>query len=351
MPPTQGWAYLLVRKAQASTQKEAPMMQMIRRTMRRRPVTWFFAISFALNVGVIATLLLSGAGAKLEAAVQTVWGGQQRTDFISAFRLAMEAPQAIPGIGLSILQPLTPDIAAFAVAGLAFGLGGTGGVGALLRRYRFWSKDVGWRRGAPAWGLMLLTFLAMSLATAGLNYVFAPPGSFGWVNTPILSWTFPLALLASIFLDVGGITEETGWRGFALPMLQNRMTPLAATLVVGLMWGVWHFPARPDILVGTYGLWGGALLLAILVVRLLFLSVVMTYFYNRVGGSTLIAISMHGLHNDSVFLQGRINVDGLGPYLTSELTLLAPILVAACILLFVGGRSLGLGKAADRATA
>ena len=99
----------------------------------------------------------------------------------------------------------------------------------------------------------------MSLATAGLNYMFAPPGSFEWVNTPILSWSFPLALLASIFLDIGGVTEETGWRGFALPLLQARMTPLAATLIVGLMWGVWHFPARPDILTGAYGLWGGAL--------------------------------------------------------------------------------------------
>jgi membrane protease YdiL (CAAX protease family) len=196
---------------------------------------------------------------------------------------------------------------------------------------------------------MFFTFLAMSLATAGLNYLFAPAGSFEWVDTPILSWSFPLALLASIFLDIGGVTEETGWRGFALPMLQDRMTPLAATLIVGLMWGVWHFLARPDILAGAYGLWGGTLLLAILLLRFLFLSVVMTFFYNRVGGSTLIAISMHGLHNDSVFLQGRINAEGLLPYVISELTLLLPILVVACILLFVSGRRLGLekGRVAD----
>src|ERR687890_2422098 len=100
--------------------------------MRRNPVGWFFAIAMAAEILVISALLFSGALAQLEAAIETVWGGAQRTDFVSAFRLAMEAPQAIPGIGLSILQPLTPDIAAFAVAGLAFGLGGTGGVGALL---------------------------------------------------------------------------------------------------------------------------------------------------------------------------------------------------------------------------
>ena len=140
----------------------------------------------------------------------------------------------------------------------------------------------------------------------GSNYLFAPPGSFEWVNTPILSWSFPLALLASIFLDIGGITEETGWRGFALPLLQARMTPLAATVLVGAYVGRVALPREARHPSGAYGLWGGALLLAILLFRFLVLSVVMTYFYNRVGGSTLIAIAMHGLHNDSVFLQGRI---------------------------------------------
>lgn len=315
-------------------------MQGIRASMKRRPVAWFFALSLAIEIVVVAIFLVSGAAGKLEAAIEASGLGD-RTDFISAFRLVLLEPESALGVFLSILQPLSPDIAAFAVAALAFGLAG---VVTVIRRYRFWSRDVGWRRGLRVWGLMLFTFLAMSLATAGLNYLLTPTGSFEWVNTPILSWAFPLALLASIFLDIGGVTEETGWRGFALPLLQSRMTPLAATLLVGLMWGVWHFPARPDILAGEYGLWGGMLLLAILVFRFVILSIVMTYFYNKVGGSTLIAIAMHGLHNDSVFLQGRINAEGLVPYVISELTLLAPILVVAGILLIISGRWLGLDK-------
>ncbi len=315
-------------------------MYRIRASMKRHPVAWFFALSLAIEIAVVALFLSSGAAGKLEAAIEASGLGY-RTDFISAFRLVLLEPESTLGVFLSVLQPLSPDIAAFAVAALAFGLGG---VVTLIRRYRFWSRDVGWRRGVRVWGLMLFTFLAMSLATAGLNYLLAPSGSFEWVNTPILSWAFPLALLASIFLDIGGVTEETGWRGFALPLLQARMTPLAATLIVGVMWGVWHFPARPDILAGEYGLWGGTLLLSILVFRFVILSIVMTYFYNRVGGSTIIAIAMHGLHNDSVFLQGRINAEGLAPYVVSELTLLAPILVVACVLLLVSGRWLGLER-------
>jgi membrane protease YdiL (CAAX protease family) len=316
-------------------------MQKVRDRMGRRPVAWFFAISLGIELVVVAIFLSSGA-AKLEAAIRAT-GLEGRTDFVSAVRLVVLEPRSSLGVFLSVLQPLSPDVAAFVVAALAFGLGG---LVALVRRYRFWSRDVGWRKGLRVWVLMLLSFLAMSFATAGLNYLFAPPWSFKWVNAPILSWSFALVLLASIFLDIGGVTEETGWRGFALPLLQARMTPLAATLIVGLMWGVWQFPARPDILAGTYGLWGGALLLTILVVRFVFLSVVMTYFYNRVGGSTRIAISMHGLHNDSVFLQGRIHADGLRPYVISELTLLAPIVVAACIILLLTGSNLGFGKKA-----
>ncbi|HEX7170196.1 MAG TPA: hypothetical protein VF206_05145, partial [Rubrobacter sp.] len=200
-------------------------VQSLRDNMRRRPVSWFFAISLAIELAVVATFLSSGAARKLEAAIRAS-GLEERTDFVSAGRLVVLEPQSWLGVFLSILQPLSPDIAAFVVAALAFGLGG---VVVLVRRYRFWSAGVGWRKGLRVWGLMLITFLAMSLGTAGLNRMFAPQGRFEWVNTPVFSWWFPLALLASIFLDIGGVTEETGWRGSALPLLQARMTPLAAT--------------------------------------------------------------------------------------------------------------------------
>ncbi len=306
--------------------------------MKRRPVAWFFWISLAVNVAVIAVFLVSGAAGVLEAAMKTT-GLTGRTDFVSAFRLAVEAPRAIPGITLSILQPLSPDIAAFVVAAVAFGLVG---VGRLVRGYRFWGPGVGWRRGFRVWGLMLLVFfVAMPLATAGLGAMFMPEGTWEWGGHAV-SWDLLPALFVALFLDIGGVTEETGWRGFALPVLQARMTPLAATLIVGVLWGVWHFPARPDILLGAYGLGGGAALLGILVVRFVFLSVVMTYFYNRAGGSTLIAIAMHGLHNNPVLFSGRIVSDTTASYVISELALLAPILAVAVGLLVLTGSNLGL---------
>lgn len=43
-------------------------------------------------------------------------------------------------------------------------------------------------------------------------------------------------------LFLGGALEEPGWRGFGLPELQARYSPLRATLILGLVWGVWHVP-------------------------------------------------------------------------------------------------------------
>jgi membrane protease YdiL (CAAX protease family) len=53
----------------------------------------------------------------------------------------------------------------------------------------------------------------------------------------------PAYLSTFVFvLFLGGALEEPGWRGFGLPVLQERYSPLRATLILGLVWGVWHIP-------------------------------------------------------------------------------------------------------------
>lgn len=313
-------------------------MSGLKERMKRRPVAWFFGLSMAIAVAVIPLFLIIGADAKISAALEES-GIPRRTDFVTIFRLAIAEPQAIPGLALSVAQPFSPDLAAFAVAAVAFG---TVGVRRILLGYRFWSGEVGRRRGLKAWGAMVLVFVSMSFATAGLHALFMPEGTWGWDPGEIFSWGLPLMLLVALFLDVGAVSEETGWRGFALPILQDRMTPLAASLVLGAMWAVWHFPVKFDNL--FYGLQGALALYGLLVVRFVFLSIVVTYFYNRTGGSTLIAVAMHGLHNDAVGFMGSITGQGLRPYLISEIDLLVPIVAVAVSLFFLSGRRLGLTK-------
>ncbi len=58
------------------------------------------------------------------------------------------------------------------------------------------------------------------------------------VSAPFLLFTTP-----NIFVDPGPWGEETGWRGFALPRLLTRFSPLTSALILGVIWGVWHTPA------------------------------------------------------------------------------------------------------------
>jgi hypothetical protein len=88
-----------------------------------------------------------------------------------------------------------------------------------------------------------------------------------------------------LFLDIAPWGEEFGWRGFALPRLLERMTPLAATLVLAMAWIVWHVPAF--FLTGIMAVrWEGFFWWAL---GTMALSLVMTVLYLRANFSLLVA--------------------------------------------------------------
>jgi len=108
------------------------------------------------------------------------------------------------------------------------------------------------------------------------------------------------------------------------------MGPLVGTMWLGVLWSLWHIPAKPDLLLNgpTYFVFGFGIFTA----RLIGLSLIMAFFFNRVGGSIMIAIAMHGLHNDSVGLQGQLLSDSNRVFYVSELALLLPIAAVAAVI-------------------
>ena len=106
----------------------------------------------------------------------------------------------------------------------------------------------------------------------------------------------PLLTLPGGFLSVflwGGGNEELGWRGFALPHLQERYTPLRASLMIGVVWTLWHAP--PGII--ELGLMPWALDLPFYMVTVTGISIVATWLYNKSGGSVLLAMVFHASVN------------------------------------------------------
>jgi membrane protease YdiL (CAAX protease family) len=106
-----------------------------------------------------------------------------------------------------------------------------------------------------------------------------------------------LTLFVATFLVatlIGGGQEEFGWRGFALPRLQDSYSALTASLAIGVVWAVWHLPVF--MLGAPRNQSGNFLLYTVLVIGL---SILLTWQYNSTGGSVLLAMFLHGGINAS----------------------------------------------------
>lgn len=276
-------------------------------------------------MAIIPVFYFSGADEGLKSALEKS-GIPFKADLVTAFRVVLAAPEAFLGVLLAITQVAAVDIAVFIVAKISYG---KQGINNLKARFRLWKKDIPQQRALKIWGNCIVLFSLINLAAAGLNKLMFPD-FFVWdVNlSPI---QFLLSFAITLFLDVGGLFEENGWRGFALPLLLQRFSPLKATIILGLLWGLWHFPVKYD-LFSAFGLAGGLLYLSIFTLRLTFVSILMTYFWNRLGQTTLIAIAMHGLINDSIGLGGRVESENFVPQLFTEINLLVPTAIVALLI-------------------
>ena len=146
-----------------------------------------------------------------------------------------------------------------------------------------------WRVGGRWYAVALLTapFLAMavSLALSLLSPEFLPAIFMTNDKAPLLLSGLAAGLIVGIF-------EELGWTGFVIPRIRRRYGVLSTGLLVGVLWGAWHFIMfwEPDSFSGAFPF---ALLLAKLFSWLPAYRVLMVWAYDRTG-SLLVAMLMHG---------------------------------------------------------
>jgi len=127
---------------------------------------------------------------------------------------------------LFILAVYAPAIAAFIVVTYNSGLGG-------LRRY--FARLLLWRCSLAWYAFLIIGIPILFFAGSALKgNLFEEPFPFSSFHSLILA----LALTMVI-----GPVEEFGWRGLALPLLQRRLAPIWAGLILGVIWGFWHLPA------------------------------------------------------------------------------------------------------------
>ena len=153
--------------------------------------------------------------------------------------------------------------------------GGLPGVKDLVRRCALYRVPFGW------WLYALLLALAVHVV-ATLIYG-ATHGRVGPVRPLALFQQWWLLYVFAFALLQGPLAEEIGWRGFLLPKLLNNYSPLVASVILGIVWAVWHVDA----------LLAPISTLALFAASAVALSILMTLLFLHTRGSVLLAIVMH----------------------------------------------------------
>lgn len=203
-------------------------------------------------------------------------------------------PLALQGLGwitgipnqLHFLGAFGPLLSAFVVTISTEGFPGLKRWSAQLTHWK-----TGWKWWLPTALSPGLVF-SMTCVLLGLfSGDWRPINRFGFVSEiPTIPWYLGWLLMLGTF----GLGEEAGWRGFALPRLQQKYDARISSLFLGLVWAFWHFP------VFFYGYPASLLGIGIFLVSILSGSAFLTWLYNTTVGSVLAAAIWHGTYNAAV---------------------------------------------------
>ena len=219
----------------------------IRHLVSRAPVIAFATLAFALSWAIWSPIV---------AASCTNWGARSWFLYYAGV--------------------LGPTIAAF----LCGAAGAPATPRLIVRRLARWKVHLAWYAVA-----IFLPFVVRSLAIAAITT---------WQNDPgtlVLRPAGSIARIAVLMMVLVPL-EEVGWRGYALPILQRQYPPLASSVILGGIWGLWHLPLAWAC-VGyqqssdpwPYMVWFLATIIPV--------SCLMTWLFNHTGESVLVASLFH----------------------------------------------------------
>ena len=208
-----------------------------------------------------------------------------------------------------------------------------------LERRDFWRRVFRWPSGKTTVALagMLILPVNVFISFGLASYLHGEPVNLSYATRILTDWR---TLLVFLFVELtfGAISEELGWRGYALDELQSSWSALKSSLVLGLVWAFWHTPVF--LIPGTSqyamgGLCSWSYILFIMSVTLG--SVIHTWAYNNTGRSILVGgVLMHFTQNAAtIFLGGIFDEFTFPPaYWPIQLTITA--IVAGTLILVYG---------------
>jgi len=214
----------------------------------------------------------------------------QRHPLVTFFVLAFAISWCLLPFGTFL--PPGPLVAALVVISATQGVAGLKRLGSRLIRWR-----VGWRWYAAAVGVPI----AMAFTSIGANMGLGAP-SPSWDQYSAWYSVFMVFGLNMVMPLFGPLGEEPGFRGFALPALQSRRSPLMASAILAALVVAWHVPL---VLIPSFDL-APIELVATVAVTFWY-----TWLFNHTGGSILLTLVAHSA-------EGVVNTHDLWPNGVSE---------------------------------
>jgi membrane protease YdiL (CAAX protease family) len=270
-------------------------MTAIKNSIKRKPVLTYFILTIIFTWGCMAMAVYPGGFPISEAQLET------------------------SGALVYVAMLVGPSGAGLLLTGL---IDGRKGYRQLLSRLIHWRVGAGWYALALLTAPMMIVVLLSGLSLVSAEFQPALLAADGKTALVLSSVVAGLAV---------GLFEEIGWTGFAVPRLKRHFSVLKTGLIVGIVWGAWHFPPfwKGDTFSAALPL---MLLLAQLFSWLPPYRILMVWVYDRTE-SLLLSILMHAT------LMGSLNA--LVPADLTGMTLLTWILAwAAALWLIVGAGAL-----------
>lgn len=233
-------------------------------TLHKDSLVLFFVLTFAITWGIGAFAIF------LPVQFQAVFGELADTNPI--YYVAVAAPT------------ISATVVTFSPEGWA-------GLKALYSRLIRWRFGIQWYAGVIV-GIPVFGWLASKFT--GSNPL-KPTNSVG-----------QLLLILVYLLSTGPLLEELGWRGFALPRLLKRFNPFVASLILGVIWGLWHLPSF-----FLSGMVQAKLSLFAFILWTPCFAILITWIFQHTGGSVLIPVLIHYTVNISASILG-VTLPALG---------------------------------------
>lgn len=236
-------------------------MTMAQGFLKKHPVRTYFALTIAISWSGL--LMVGGAG--------FFAGSNWQTD-----------PRFLPAIQTMLLGPPVAGV----LSTILFS--GTTGLRELLGRLIRWRVDGRWYTVALLGAPLIQGGVLMALSLGARVYLPAIVNSGDRAG---------LLLPAIAYGLVGGLVEELGWTGFAIPRLRARFSVLATGLIVGVVWGGWHMLQMWWVGSTSFGAVPAGIFLPMYfltaIAALTAFRVLMVWVYDRTA-SLFVAVLMHG---------------------------------------------------------